>query len=192
MSGPAKRQRGIVLILSLIMLVVLTLLAVSAIRLSTVNLRTVANAQTRSEAMSAAQRTIDCVLSSSFANDVTSIAGTVTGPCASAVTEGGKSYTIVIATPCLARSAPVLNIALPSPEPAPAGRPCGPYPICTCRKGASTYSQCSDTIWQVRATSTSGWFGATVSITQGTGIRMDNGKLTAYINDPTIPRCTGT
>jgi len=183
MNGLANRQRGIVLILSLIMLVVLTLLAVSAIRLSTVNLRTVANAQARSEAMSAAQRTIDCVLSSNFAENVTSITGIVTGPCAhpsaSPIIEGGKNYTVVIATPCLARSAPVLNIALDITNAAEK----------TCQKGASAYSQCSDTIWQIRATSTSGWFGASVAITQGIGIRMDNGKLTSYINDSSIPRC---
>ena len=75
MKRLANRQRGMVLILSLIMLVVLTLLAVSAIRLSTVNLRTVANAQARSEALSTAQRTIDMVLSSNF---TANIAGTET------------------------------------------------------------------------------------------------------------------
>lgn len=179
MNRPANRQRGLVLILSLIMLVVLTLLAVSAIRLSTVNLRTVANAQARSEAMSTAQRTIDCVLSGNFADNVSSITGIVTGPCAGTVSEGGKDYTVVIATPCLVRSVPVLNIALDITNAAEK----------TCQKGASAFSQCSDTIWQIQATSTSGWFGATVSITQGTGIRMDNGKLTAYINDSSIPRC---
>ena len=185
MTGLANRQRGIVLILSLIMLVVLTLLAVSAIRLSTVNLRTVANAQSRSEAMSTAQRTIDLLLSSNFTDNIAGTASTVT------VAEGGKNYTVVIARPCLVRSAPVLNIALPSPEAAPPGKTCGPYPECTCRQGGSAYSQCSDTIWQLQATSTSGWFGASVSITQGTGIRMDNGKVTAYINDSSY-RCTGT
>lgn len=181
MNGLAIRQRGIVLILSLIMLVVLTLLAVSAIRLSTVNLRTVANAQARSEALSAAQRTIDMVLSSNF---TANIAGTETPPGAPLeVTEGGKIYKVAVARPCLVRSAPVLNIALPSPEPAPVGKPCGPHPECTCRQGSGAYSQCSDTIWQLQATSTSGWFGATASITQGTGIRMDNGQVTAYTND---------
>lgn len=194
MNGLANRQRGIVLILSLIMLVVLTLLAVSAIRLSTVNLRTVANAQSRSEALSTAQRTIDCVLSNNFANNVASVTGIVTGPCAAPLVEGGKNYTVVIAPPCLVRSAPVLNSALPPPD--VTGKSCVPgashYPECTCSKGASTNSQCSDTVWQLQATSTSGWFGATVSITQGTGIRMDNGKLTAYINNPSIPQCPGT
>ncbi|MDZ4251305.1 MAG: pilus assembly PilX N-terminal domain-containing protein [Sulfuritalea sp.] len=187
MNGHANRQRGVVLILSLIMLMVLTLIAVSAIRLSTVNLRTVANAQSRIEAMSTAQRTIDLVLSSNFTDNIAGTASTVT------VAEGGKNYTVVIARPCLVRSAPILNIALPEPEAAPPGKPCGPYPECTCRKGVDidAYSQCSDTIWQIQASSSSGWFGANVSITQGTGIRMDNGKVTAYSNEASY-RCTGT
>lgn len=177
MKRLARRQRGIVLILSLIMLVVLTLLAVSAIRLSAVNLRTVANAEARHQAMSTAQRAIDCMLSSNFSSNV---AGVPAGPCAGTISESGKDYTVVLARPCLVRSAPVLNIAL---NLADANEK-------TCQKGSSAYSQCSDTVWQLGATSSSGWFGATVAITQGTGIRMDNGQVTVYIND-TSYRCTG-
>jgi type II secretory pathway pseudopilin PulG len=169
------RQRGIVLILSLIMLVVLTLLAVSAIRLSTVNLRSVANAQSRSEAMSTAQRTIDLVLSSNFTDNVAGTAQTLT------VAEGGKNYAVVVARPCLVRTVPVknvdLDIALDDDK--------------KCLDTLSNpYSACADTIWQIQATSTSGWFGTSVSITQGTGIRMDNGAVTVYANDVTY-RCTG-
>jgi Tfp pilus assembly protein PilX len=176
MSRPRhlQGQRGVVLILSLIMLMVLTLIAVSAIRLSTVNLRTVANAQARNEAMSTAQRTIDLLLSSNFTANIGGTAATIT------VAEGGKNYTVVIARPCLVRSAPVLNIALDITDPIEK----------TCQQGSSAYSQCSDTIWQLQATSSSGWFGANISITQGTGIRMDNGKVTAYSNDASY-RCTG-
>lgn len=175
MTRTNERQRGVVLILSLIMLMVLTLIGVSAIRLSTVNLRTVANSQSRTEAMSTAQRSIDLVLSSNFSENIAGTAQTLT------VAEGGKNYTVVIARPCLVRSAPVLNIALDITNAAEA----------SCQKGSSAYSQCSDTIWQVQATSSSGWFGANVSITQGAGIRMDNGKVTAYSNDASY-RCTGT
>jgi len=176
MSRQPSLQRGIVLILSLIMLMVLTLIAVSAIRLSTVNLRTVANAQARSEAMSTAQHTIDLILSSNFTDNIAGTAQTLT------VTEGGKNYTVVVARPCLVRTVPVknidLNIALDDDK--------------KCLDTLSNpYSACADTIWQLQATSSSGWFGANVSITQGTGIRMDNGAVTVYANDATY-RCAGT
>lgn len=178
MSGLASpgRQRGIVLILSLIMLMVLTLIAVSAIRLSTVNLRSVANAQARTEAMSTAQRTIDLVLSSNFTDNIAGTASTVT------VAEGGKNYTVVIARPCLVRTVPVKNVDLDITK----------SDDKKCLDTLSNpYSACADTIWQIQATSTSGWFGANVSITQGTGIRMDNGAVTVYANDSAY-RCTGT
>ena len=176
MTRQPSLQRGIVLILSLIMLMVLTLIAVSAIRLSTVNLRTVANAQARSEAMSTAQHTIDLILSSNFTDNIAGTAQTLT------VTEGGKNYTVVVARPCLVRTVPVknidLNIALDDDK--------------KCLDTLSNpYSACADTIWQLQATSSSGWFGANVSITQGTGIRMDNGAVTVYANDATY-RCAGT
>jgi hypothetical protein len=103
------RQRGIVLILSLIMLMALTLIAVSAIRLSTANLRTVANSQARTEAMSTAQRTIDQILSTNFTDNIAGTAQTLT------VTEGGKNYTVAVARPCrwaCSRQECRLNIAL--------------------------------------------------------------------------------
>ena len=58
-----NRQRGAVLIVSLIMLVVLTLLAVSGIRSSSVNLRIAGNMQMQAEASAAAQQAIEEVIS---------------------------------------------------------------------------------------------------------------------------------
>ena len=55
-------QCGAVLVVSLLMLVVITLLAVSSINLSTVNLRIVDNMRTQQEAESAAQQAIERVL----------------------------------------------------------------------------------------------------------------------------------
>lgn len=176
MSGLPVRQRGMVLILSLIMLVVLTVIAVYAIRISTVNLRTMGNAQSRTEALSTAQRTIDLVLSSNFTDNIAGTAQTLT------VSEGGKNYSVVVARPCLVRTVPVknadLNIAVPDDL--------------KCLDTLSNpYSACADTIWQIQVTSSSGWFGANASIIQGAGVRMDNGTVTVYANDASY-RCTGT
>ncbi|MBC7620312.1 MAG: hypothetical protein H7293_15250 [Candidatus Saccharibacteria bacterium] len=54
-----ERQHGVSLLLSLIMLVVLTLLVVSAVRMTNSNLRTVGNMQARNEAAAAAQQAIE-------------------------------------------------------------------------------------------------------------------------------------
>ena len=170
-----SRQRGIVLILSLIMLMVLTLIAVSAIRMSTVNLRSVANAQSRTEAMSTAQRTIDLILSSNFTDNIAGTAQTLT------VSEGGKNYTVVVSRPCIERTSPVQNVSLDITK--ADDKKC-------LDTSTNPYSACADTIWQIQVASSSGWFGANVTITQGTGIRMDNGQVTVYVNDASY-RCTG-
>ena len=54
-----QRQHGISLLLSLVMLVVINLLVVSAVHMSNSNLKTVGNMQFKNEAMAAAQQAIE-------------------------------------------------------------------------------------------------------------------------------------
>ena len=54
-----QRQHGSSLLLSLVMLVALTLLVVSAVRMSNSNLKTVGNMQFKNEAVAAAQQAIE-------------------------------------------------------------------------------------------------------------------------------------
>ena len=58
-----RGQRGISLVLGMIMLVLLTLLALSAFQASNVNLRIAGNMQVRQEILSATQTAIENVLS---------------------------------------------------------------------------------------------------------------------------------
>ena len=58
-GNAVHRQHGTSLLLSLVMLVVLTLLVVSAIRMSNSNLKTVGNMQFKNEAAAAAQQAIE-------------------------------------------------------------------------------------------------------------------------------------
>jgi len=59
-----RAQRGVTLVVGLIFLLVISLLAVSAIRFSSVNLKIVGNAQAQTEATAAAQAAIEQVLNS--------------------------------------------------------------------------------------------------------------------------------
>jgi type II secretory pathway pseudopilin PulG len=63
-----KAQRGATLVVSLIMLALITLLVTSAFSLSTSSLRSVGNMQNRDEAIAAANKAIEQVLSSPFTN----------------------------------------------------------------------------------------------------------------------------
>lgn len=100
-------QRGSVLIISLIMLVVLTLIGVSMIRMTTTNLQLVNNMQGRHQALAAANAIINQVLSSSFINP-SNIDGTLNAIAAASYSyspEGEdaskKTYTVTMTKPCL-------------------------------------------------------------------------------------------
>lgn len=62
---PNNKQRGSTLLVALIMLVVLTLLVISAIRSSSTNLRIAGNMQTQEGGVAGAQQSIEAVISSS-------------------------------------------------------------------------------------------------------------------------------
>jgi hypothetical protein len=84
-------QTGATLITALVMLVVLTLLVLSAIRSSTVNLRIAGNMQMRNEAIAAGQQLIENVLSNNFTSS----------PAATSIIVpiGGTSYAASAAVP---------------------------------------------------------------------------------------------
>ncbi|HZN86576.1 MAG TPA: PilX N-terminal domain-containing pilus assembly protein, partial [Burkholderiales bacterium] len=63
MMRSAIRQRGATLVIALIMLVLLTLFAVSSMNTANTNLRVVGNMQSRNEALYAAQETLETVIS---------------------------------------------------------------------------------------------------------------------------------
>ena len=67
MSEMSANESGMTLVVGLIMLLVITLFVVSAVRLSTANLRTVGNMQARNEAAAASQRAIEDMMSSTAA-----------------------------------------------------------------------------------------------------------------------------
>jgi len=61
-----RKQQGATLVTALVMLVVLTLLVISAIRSSTVNLRIAGNMQIQEEGITAAQQGIEQIISNDF------------------------------------------------------------------------------------------------------------------------------
>jgi Tfp pilus assembly protein PilX len=168
-------QRGSVLLLSLFMLMIMTLLAISAIKMGTVTLRTINNLQLRSEAMSAAQDALDQVMTVNFTDNIAGTAGIKT-----VVKDAGKTYNVTIATPCIRQVTPIMNTVLDITN----------SEDLKCYDAiANPVSACSTTVWEITSTVNDGWFGTNVSITQGTGIRMDNGAATVYANDATY-RCS--
>lgn len=77
LAPSAERQRGSTLLVALVMLVLLTLTAFSAMRASTNNVQVVGNAQFREEAIAVAQKAIENVISNNSFQDVTPAAQNV-------------------------------------------------------------------------------------------------------------------
>jgi Tfp pilus assembly protein PilX len=142
-----RRQHGSSLLLSLVMLVVLTLLVVSAIRMSNTNLKTVGNMQVKNEAVAAAQQAIEQVMSS-VDNFYTPAGRTVT------VDVNGDAvadYTVTTsAVECL-KMVPVPGYSIEFAESAP-----------------------KDTYWDIRAVVTDIRTGASATLHQGARVRMDS------------------
>jgi Tfp pilus assembly protein PilX len=143
-----QTQRGVTLVVGLIMLLVLTLFAVSAIRLSSANLRTVGNLQARNEATSAAQIAIEQSMS-----NVTSF----TDPQVRAnvpVTVNQTQYNVRVEAPVCVRSEPIVGNSFDNQALA-----------------------LQETYWDVVATATDARTGASVRIHQGVRVRLGSTAL---------------
>lgn len=91
-----QQERGVTLVISLIMLLVLTLLVVSAIRFGNVNLKISGNMQSQSEATAASQVQIESVLEKIADPTVNIDAITGPNPLPFTVDTGGATYTGVV------------------------------------------------------------------------------------------------
>jgi hypothetical protein len=184
-SSAASRhgQRGISLLLGMIMLVLLTLLALSAFQASNVNLRIAGNMQVRQEIQSAAQTAIENVLSSPSFVDTS-----IPVPPAT-VALNGASYTVDF-TPAPSCTG-VVDIPTEDLDPAnPADFVCipsGALPgsgsgIFVGGGPPSPPSYCSNTRWAVIANVADANTGAKSTFEQGAGVRVS--KATALTNCP--------
>lgn len=104
------RQRGSTLLTAVIILVLLTLIALSAMNSTTTSVQIVGNAQFKEEATTAAQTAIETVISSNFT--VAPAATTTT------VAVGAGSYSVTVDKPVCISSVKLLNGDLQESDPA--------------------------------------------------------------------------
>ncbi len=173
-SKKLTRQQGVTLIVSLIMLVVLTLLVVSAIRFGNINLKIAGNVQTHSEASAATQIAIERVLEQvKTAPNIDAIAASnVESP---AIAAGGATYKVAWTAPQCILTKPVSNADL-SPT-RPSDIPCfestdADKMIDASGKATSSPSACNDQHWGVDASVDDATTGAKVSTKQGFSVRV--------------------
>lgn len=164
-SAP-RAQRGITMLIAMIILVMVTLLAVTSFRVSNTNLKIVSSMQGRQEAVASAQAAIEETISSAyFTEEPTLVAAT---PVLIDLNyDGVTDYTVTIAKPECQRSRPTLAAQLDLNN--VNDRKC----LGTARIGAGQIASfCSDTIWEVAATTSDKVTGASTTVRQGVGLRV--------------------
>ena len=187
MKAAAHRQRGATLVVGLIVLVTLTLFALSAFTSSSMNLKTAANTQLRSEAQTAAQQAIDRALSTTQfidtpGNALPNPCGGNNTACPDVTGDGVADYTVRLTpAPTCKKAQPVRNETL-DPESADdlacmtgQGQNLGVDGLDT----ASGNSLCTTSIWEITAEASSPVTGTRVTVTQGVGLRALKEKVAA-------------
>lgn len=152
-----ERQRGITLLIGLIMLVMITLMVTTAFTLSNTNLKSVGNMQARDEALAAANIAIEQMLGSAFTN----------APAAETINvdinnDSVVDYVVTIATPvCIRasqdRAAPPSSASLPG----------------------LTLAATWNTLWDIQATVNDARSGASVSVKAGTRVLLSESEKQA-------------
>jgi len=170
MKALGSPQRGIILLVTLVMTVLLTLFALAAINLSSVNLRLAGNEQARSESIAAAQLAIEQVATTNFPANPQPVTVNV-----DVNRDGGADYGVAVAKPVCLNSVPLktvqLNISIPEDAACFASGAAQNAGIVGAGGGGN--SDCSNTQWDLSATTTdNAKSGATVSVHQGIGMRV--------------------
>lgn len=161
-----RRQRGVTLVVGLIMLVLITLVVSTAFTMSTTNLKAVGNMQFRDEAIAAANVAVERLMSTDF----------TTLPQATAHeididNNGAVDYIVDIALPVCVRSTGITNLPATDPD------------ASTCAVGTGATPLCYETVWDLTATVREAeailWTGARATVRQGVSKRVNVTGATA-------------
>jgi len=183
----ASRQQGVTLLVAMIMLIMLTLFALSAMNSSIVNLKMAGSSQNRAEALDATQRTLETVISTTRfvdfpADAIDNDCGTPNTLCAD-LNGDGVNDLITTLTPnptCIQSRIQKINelvIAGPNSEDVAClqAQQQGTFAVAGATTGGD--SLCGQTIWNITAvtmpvgqTTTNAEF--TYTATQGVGVRV--------------------
>ena len=172
-----RRQRGATLIVSLIMLLLITLLAISSFTVGKSNLQIVGNMQQRTQAFAAAQGAIATVISST--QFTTSPANAIPNPCGGVANtacvdvdgDGTTDVNVTVNPTCDSiQPIPVTELDLSNPN--DAGCAIGASQDFGVVGASNNNSMCSNSVWDVQSSATDQMSGANFVIDQGVAVRV--------------------
>jgi Tfp pilus assembly protein PilX len=184
-----RQQRGVTLILSLIMLVLLTIVALSTFNIGKSNLQIVDNAQQQSQAQNASQAILDQVVSTpSFVENPAAVldnsncpAGVAAPPNSRCVDVNGDSKTVVVVTlspqPTCSRVKIVLATDLNVAEKEDLGCALGEQQNFGTEGVTTNMSLCSESLWEISARATEPVSRAEALIERGVSMRVSNDSV---------------
>lgn len=176
------RQGGMTLIMGMIMLVVLTLLALTSFTLGKSNMVIVSNMQQRDQSIAAARELLEEVISNGKFHETPEYA--VLNPCKGDNTrcldiDGDKvnDITVALATPMCVK-AQVIRIDELDAD-AEADRDCLTVPDASAWGTARPPGQslCANSTWELNVTATDDLTAAAVTVTQGVAARVDSNEV---------------
>lgn len=180
------RERGITLIMALIMLVVLTLLALTSFNLNQSNLQVVSNMQQRDEALAAAREVIEETISSTdffktpakaLANPCNGVANT---RCVDVNGDGATDITVAITpAPACVKAQPIKSSDLDLKVEDDLACSLGASQNFGTEGANTGNSTCANSIWDIHVVATDVVTEAQVEVTQGVAVRVAEDDIAA-------------
>jgi len=160
-----RAQSGMTLFVAMIILVMITLLITSAFKTSNTNLKVVSGMQGRQEAISASQAAIEDTISSAFFTSNPSLVAA--NPVGVDINnDGTDDYSVTMGLPKCLRVAPVVV----SNPPTKVQTDCAGS---SRLPGVITPTWCSNTVWELSATTTDKLTAAATTVRQGVGMTVE-------------------
>ncbi len=183
MKNTSRRQAGMTLLVTLIMLVLLTLLVLTGGNLSNSNLQAVGNLQQRDVALNAAREAVEEVISSKRFYETPNAVfqascGSANTKCIDTNGDNVTDVTVVITpAPSCVKAQVIKNTSLDLSVEDDIGCSVGAVQTFGMAGANTSDSLCSNSVWQIRAEATDAVTGAKVVETHGVAVRVSNDNI---------------
>ncbi|HLA34109.1 MAG TPA: hypothetical protein VJ001_04485 [Rhodocyclaceae bacterium] len=182
-------QRGAILMVALMLLIVLTLMAIATFNFGKANYTVVGNAQQRMEATRSAEQVIEEVLSNPNIGDstvttwfATACDGSNAKRCVDINGDGNTDYIVTVTRgPCVT-AAPILNSALDINVPNDAACSVGAGQSFGVEGATDGNSLCADVVREMEVVAKDSLNQTEVKVVQGFGVRTDSAGLSVTCN----------
>ncbi len=183
-SSRLQRQRGVTLVVALIMLVLLTLLALTSFNLGKSNLQIVSNMQQRDEAIAASREVIEETISNTrFFDTPTNLLnnpcdGVLNTRCIDVNGDGTTDVRVALTpAPSCVKAAYIKTTTLDLSDSEDLACSAGSSQNFGVAGAYTGNSECANSVWEVHAVATDVATEATVEVVQGIAVRVDKDSI---------------